>query len=227
MIEWIKRVKAVARKAVEIALSRVETHEVCEVISYDSVTNTVSLQPVVKRMRTQDPNNLTTVQAQVIEDIPVAQGGSGGVLLTAAPQEGTYGYLHVSKRKLSSWLLKGGIVEPSSVRQFSSSDGVFYPCVLPLIPDGDNGALLVPVKTDRVEIRSRDGINYIAVTTAGNAELNGTKIKLGTAATEPAIKGTTFMNKDNAHTHSTAFGPSGVPIVPWTPADFSTKTFVE
>lgn len=39
--------------------------------------------------------------------------------------------------------------------------------------------------------------------------------------TEPAMLGNKFMAKDNAHTHSTAFGPSGPPLVQWTASDFS------
>lgn len=47
-----------------------------------------------------------------------------------------------------------------------------------------------------------------------------------TEGTEPVIKGTTFKGKYAAHTHSTAFGPSGPPIEPLTPDVFNDKVLV-
>ena len=55
----------------------------------------------------------------------------------------------------------------------------------------------------------------------GSIELKANGEMIVNNGTEPAVLGNKFMKKDNAHTHSTAFGPSGSPIVPWTVADFS------
>ncbi|NIS15866.1 MAG: hypothetical protein GWN96_06460 [candidate division Zixibacteria bacterium] len=153
------------------------------------------------------------------------QYGSGKCLLTIAPQAGSYGYYHVSQRALDSWLTKGGIVDPSSSRKFDISDGVFEPGLYPLIPDGDNGLIVPAINTDRIELRTRVGTCYVAVLDDETVEIDApVTVKVGgAAATEPAMQGSKFITKYNAHTHSTAFGPSGAPIVPWVPADNSTK----
>ena len=59
-----------------------------------------------------------------------------------------------------------------------------------------------------------------------HVEIEGIQIRVGAGATEPAMQGTKFITKYNAHTHTGAFGPTGPPIVPWTVADNSTKVKV-
>ncbi|MCP4604481.1 MAG: hypothetical protein GY847_28825 [Proteobacteria bacterium] len=59
---------------------------------------------------------------------------------------------------------------------------------------------------------------------SGNVTVDGPVIKVGgSGASEPALQGTKFIVKFNAHTHTTAFGPSGPPVIPWLTTDNSTK----
>jgi hypothetical protein len=161
------------RRGIRAAISDVHTHMVCQVVSYTAATNTCSLQPCIKVIRTDDPNNLTAVQLPVIEDIPVKQIGSGKCLLTVAPQAGSYGELHVSERSLDNWLTKGGIVDPASSRKFDLSDGVFHPGLYPFAVDGDNGLLVVPVATDRISLRNRLNTGQISVLDDGTVQITG------------------------------------------------------
>jgi len=53
--------------------------------------------------------------------------------------------------------------------------------------------------------------------------LQGTQVMLGGEGGEPVIKGTSFMNFFNTHTHGTGVGPSSPPMVLMAPAQLSTK----
>ncbi len=48
-------------------------------------------------------------------------------------------------------------------------------------------------------------------------------LELGAGATEALVKGQSFMSLFNSHTHTTAWGPSGPPMAPMTPAQLSAK----
>ena len=165
-------VERIARLVFRREIADVHTHAVAQVVSYAALTNTCSIQPCIRRIRSEDPNNLTTVQLPQIDDVPVMHRGSGKCLLTVAPQAGSYGVLHVSERSLDNWILSGGIVDPSSARKFDIGDGFFDPGAYPAMLDGNNGSLAVPVNTDRIELRDRLGTSYVAVTDAGVVELN-------------------------------------------------------
>jgi hypothetical protein len=89
--------------------------------------------------------------------------GSGKCVFTVAPQEGSYGALHVTQRSIANWIINGGIVEPGSIRKFDISDSFFVPGMYPTVVDGDNGKLQSPVNTDRIELRTRTGDTSISV----------------------------------------------------------------
>ena len=75
-------------------------------------------------------------------------------------------------------------------------------------------------------ITAENSSGIIELQSSGNVICDGPLVKLIDGSTEPAMQGNKFMTKYNAHTHSTAFGPSGPPIVPWTAGDMSSKVTV-
>lgn len=159
------------RAARAILAGEVRTHIPCQVVSYTAATNLVSVQPCINVIRTEDPDNLTTVQLPVIEDVPVRQFGSGKCLLTIAPQTDSYGVLHVSDRALEKWITLGGIQDPSSSKKFDMSSAFFEPGAYPIMIDGDNGLIVPPVDTDRIAMRNRFNSSFVAVTDTGAVEL--------------------------------------------------------
>lgn len=236
---WTREIKRVAKAVFKLEMSQVRTHVPAQVVSFDSALNTCSVQPCIKILRTDDPNNTYTRELPQINDVPVRAFGSGKCLLTVAPQVGSYGYLHVSDRRLERWLTEGGIVEPISAQKFDISDCVFEPGLYPLVVDGDNGKLQSAVKTDRIELRTRSGSTFVAVVddesieieTTGNVSINGaeTVIQNGTdyAVQYTALKSAfdtlksdfnTFVTTVyNLHNHPTApVGPVSVPSLPGT-----------
>jgi hypothetical protein len=171
---WVRQLKKMVRRYIRAFLDEeLQTHLPCEVISYDADENLVSLQPCINAIRMLDADNLTTVQMPRIDDVPVQQFGSGKVLFSVAPQEGSYGNLHVTKHRLETWLTKGGIVDPNSSILFDANDGFFDPGVYPLVIDGDNGKLIAPIQTDRIEMRTRDRGGYISLLSNGIVHIQG------------------------------------------------------
>ncbi len=65
------------------------------------------------------------------------------------------------------------------------------------------------------------------VTATNIATVEGKTVKLGANATEAVIKGNTFQQYFNQHTHPTAVGPSGPPIMPMPNSNLSTKVVTE
>ena len=224
-MSWPRKLVALIRSIIKLEQALIHTHIPGQIISYNATTNLASIQPCVNIIRTTDPDNMGGLEQAVLEDVPVKHQGSGKIVLTCAPQVGSYGILHISERALDDWLVKGGKNNPSNARRFDLSDAFFDPGIYPLIVDGNNGLLVPPVNTDRIEMRTRLGTGYVAVVDDGNIEIDGlVTVKIGgSAASEPAMHGTKFITKYNAHVHSTAFGPSGIPAVPWLSTDNSLK----
>ena len=167
-----RTVIAVAKRAARAILaSEVRTHMPAQVVSYNPTLNTCVVQPTIKAIRTEDPNNLATVLLPQIADVPVQQFGSGTLVITVPPIAGSYGLLHVSDRDIDSWLLKGGIVDPASSRKFNSTDSVFYPGLYPMVPP-----FAPPVNIDRIEMRNSLGTSYIALTNTGSIEITGNSL---------------------------------------------------
>jgi hypothetical protein len=188
MFDWVRDAVKLIRAEVQRAIAEdLETHEQCVVVSYDAALNLVSIQPVIKRIRTDDPNNMTTILGPQIDDVPVQQAGSGKCLLTVAPQPGSYGTYHVSARDFSAWLDAGGVQDPASSRKFDISHGTFEPGTYPTTTDGDNGKLSVAIQTDRVEIRTRDRTGYVSVLDNGKVEINGTTVEVVSSSDAAAL----------------------------------------
>ena len=121
--ETIRLVKSI----VDSALADVHTHMPAQVVSYNETNNTVSVQPCINRIRTDDPSNLKTIQLPIISDVPVAFFGDSTFVITMPLTEGSYGILHFSERAIDKWLASAGIVDPASSRRFDLSDAMFSP----------------------------------------------------------------------------------------------------
>jgi hypothetical protein len=181
-------IKRVTTAVFEAFKPSIRTHIVCTVIDYDGTTNTATVQPVNRALRTTDPDNLTTVEIPPLTDVPVMQRGSGKLWLTVAPAAGSYGVLHISDREIETWLAKGKINDPVSMRTHDINDALFEPGALPLIVDGDNGQLSPAIDTDRISLRTRDNVTHVSVlddgTVSTHADANLAMSTAGNAGIE-------------------------------------------
>lgn len=161
-MSYLSNLKSLISRIVDNWLYNVRTHLPAQVVSYDSTANTCSVQPCVKQLKFVDPDK-TEVNLPQLDDVPVAQCGSGKLLLSVAPQVGSYGTIHVFDRSIAEWLESGGIVTPANIRRHSLSDALFVPDLYPLVEDGDNGLIATGLDTDRISLRTRTGSTKISV----------------------------------------------------------------
>lgn len=161
-MSWITKLVKLVRDVFDEKAADLHTHLPARCVSFDATSNTCSIQLCVKRIRADDPNNLTYVELPIIRDVPVHQFGSGDVWLTVAPQVDAYGSYHVSERSISRWIKEGGVTEPESFRKFDISDGVFIPGLLPTATES-HGKLDTAISTDRIGLRTRNGDAQISL----------------------------------------------------------------
>ncbi len=191
-------VKIIKRIVRSILATEHDNHIIAQVVSYDGSNNTCSVQPVVKIFRTQDPDNLATVMLPQIDDVPVMQRGSGMFLLSCAPQPDSYGMLHVTDRELETWMNAGGIVDPVKSRRFNATDSVFDPGLYHLVADGDNGLISPAINTDRIELRTRDGVAFISIIDDSTIEIEAdskVSIKTSGVSSQVTINGNLTVDK--------------------------------
>jgi hypothetical protein len=88
----------------------------------------------------------------------------------------------------------------------------------------DNAAPNQKIRLDATskEITIEDGNGNKVLLGATGARIDATAIDLGGDATEPLVKGTSWLRWATSHTHPTSVGPSGTPTVPPTTALLTT-----
>ena len=132
----------------ESNMLRQRTVIIGQVVSFNSVANSVDVQPVLQRKFIEDekPSNLP-----IINDVPVAFFGGGGFWITIEPAAGDYCILLISDRSIDLWKETGGIVSPDKGRHHDFNDAIAYLGLNPF-----NNALQ-NVAQNAIHIRSRDG----------------------------------------------------------------------
>lgn len=158
-----RRVHAIARRVFESLSPGIRTHLPVKITSYDGATNTCKAQPTIRALRTEDPDNKTAVDLPELSDAPVVQFGSGKLLLSCAPAVDSYGVAHVSDRDIEEWIGNGGINNLKGLRTHDLSDSFIHHGAYTLKEDGDNGLIAEPIRTDRIELRTRSGLTNISV----------------------------------------------------------------
>lgn len=174
----MRGIHRLVRRMIDAALAEVHTHMLAEVVSYDAEMNTCSVQPFPDKICIARADAMTTASWPILEDVPVLQLGSGKLWLTVPPLAGTFGTLHINERSIEKWLATADEGGPTSTRRFSISDAVFIPGVVPLLPSGDTGAFVVPIETDRISLRTRDGAASVSVLDDGTVEITTTSKKI-------------------------------------------------
>jgi hypothetical protein len=189
-------IKKIAERVFRRLQPTIRTTLIGQVVSYDDTTNTAEIQPVVNAVRFGDAGTLTK-QLPVLADVPVVLPGSGKTWLTFGPAVGSYGVIAVTDREIATWLTNGGIVDPEDVRMHSLSDAVFYPGVVPLAVDGDNGAIEEPIATDRISLRTRSNLTEVSVLADETVNVN---VNDGAATLVIDVDGNVTLTTDGAVT---------------------------
>lgn len=188
-----------------------------KIVTYDPITQTADVQPLLKRPVVFDDGTIEPDDLPIVPSVPIAFPRGGGFFLSFPMAKGDLVLLVFCDRSIDKYKTSGGTAptDPIDVRTNDISDAVAYPGFYPMLRALKDGA-------------ANSSVMAFGKETGMQIHIDETGIRLGgMAATEPAMQGTKFIAKYNSHTHTTAFGPSGVPVILWLPADNSLKVKVE
>lgn len=162
------------RVAVRNAALEMRTHTMCTVTSYDPVLQTVAVT-VDMRQRIKDPSKLPTAAdpnptflqlPAPLKGIPVAWPKTRKGYVTFELETGDRGELHVQDRAVDGYVPTGLPAEPARHWTHNLADSVFHPTTIHA-----TGAITPP-------------------TSIAGTVIEGTLVKLGRNADDPAMKGT-------------------------------------
>lgn len=164
--------------------------------SYDPTTQKADVKPLIKSENVLEDGTIEYLPIPVIPNVPVAFPGGNGFMVTFPLTKGDTCLIIFSEASLDTWLSKGGDVEPSVATRHDFSDAVIYP----------------GLKSFKNPLNNASGDNMIVGADNGTSmiEISVSEVVVGGAGAEPLIPLSDFL----AHTHSSAMGPTGVPLDP-------------
>jgi hypothetical protein len=136
----------------------------------------------------------------------------------------TYDYIKEQSHDIAAELQEENSYEGTQSIVF---DGEALPGTLKIIYTRKKG-LVMALGDAKVQLDTQNGGELRIVIKMGDDEIRmeqnkvivkSEHIELGEGAVEKLVKGSTFLNYFNSHTHQTGVGPSGVPIVLMTDAE--------
>lgn len=180
---------------VETRLEEVHTSLVGRVESYDSTTQTASVQVLTKRAHVDETGQRVVRVVPPIPRVPVMSIGGGGFRLTFPIAKGDGVLIVVSEASLDRWIARGGLVDPADDARFSIKDAIAIPGLRsPADP-------LVAPPTDRMTLGHEGGLQL---------KLTTTEIQAG--GVNALVTKSEFAN----HVHVCPAGTSNAPFAPIT-----------
>lgn len=196
---------------IDAALKNLHTSLPGVVQSYDAATQTVSVQPAIKRVFSEKG----ATPLPVCVDVPVCFPGGGDFYLTFPVKAGDDCILVFSERCIDYWHVNGGVQLPAEYRLHDLSDA------FAIVGVNSQPRKLASVQTDGAELRTRDRSTYIKLTNGtiyikgnivhdgnntqtGNLARTGTSTQTGQATVQGgmAVSGGTGVTMSGNLTHS-------------------------
>jgi len=221
------------KEGVDARLKELHTSLPGIIETFDSETQTASVQPAIKRIfKTHDGEKeiLIPEDLPLLINVPVKFPRGGGYSVTLPVKKGDECLLTFCERSIDNWYKFGGINLPGSRRFHSLSDAVVE------VGLSSSGNLIPNFDTDNLQIKKDDGSVEITLLSDGTMKLKGTTITLDgdvVVTGDASISGDTTITKDltaknvtgntevtvgiiglSTHIHSTPSGPSGPPTAP-------------
>jgi hypothetical protein len=173
--------------------------------SYDATTQTATVKPLLKDEVKQEDGTTAVESLPVLQGVPVAFPGGGGMRMTFPVAAGDYCELHFSDRSLDQWKAKGGEVDPIDRARHALKDAVARVGIRPpAAPWSGADASCVTIGSDA------GAAEFVATATRVLTELN--KLK-------DAINGHTHASNGTAPTS----GVAGIPVSVSAPASATVK----
>lgn len=149
----------VLNDAIEAKLLRLNVMLPGRVEKYDPTLCKADIQPLLQSKFADG----TVVDLPIITNCPVQFMRTKQAGISVPLKVGDTGSIIFSQRSIDTWMLKGGITDPSDTRHHDLSDGVFWPGLMPITevfsaPDPDNVVI-------------QNGISKISVTPNGKFKL--------------------------------------------------------
>jgi hypothetical protein len=152
-----------------------------KVLSWDSSTNTVQLEPQFFEVwRDGEERRTETIAAPedaYIDNVPVLFPRSGTWSITFPIEAGSFGLVICTKYSLDVWRNQGNAGDPGDLRRFTMSGAVFHPVNL-----HPNGSALSNVSSTTMNLAGSD--DFIALAAKVDAAFNAMVV-----ATVPALDG--------------------------------------
>jgi hypothetical protein len=123
----------VLRDAITARLDEVRTAMPASVSSYDPVTQTGTVQPLIQRVQTDEEGNEFVESLPPIDKVPFLFPRAGAFYLTMPVQAADIVLLVIADRSLDRWRAMGGTVDPGDLRSHDPSDAVAIPGVYPTL----------------------------------------------------------------------------------------------
>ena len=196
---------------IDAALKNLHTSLPGVVQSYDAATQTVSVQPAIKRVFSEKG----ATHLPVCVDVPVCFPGGGDFYLTFPVKAGDDCILVFSERCIDFWHANGGVQLPAEYRLHDLSDA------FAIVGVNSQPRKLASVQTDGAELRTRDRSTYIKLTNGtiyikgdivhqgnntqtGNLARTGTSTQTGQATVQGgmAVSGGTGVTMSGNLAHS-------------------------
>lgn len=200
----------VIQDAIESRLCELHTALPAKVVSYDSSTGMADLQPLLKR-KFKDGE---LVDLPVCNAVPVCFPRTTTSYIHLPIKKDDLGLIVFSERSIDRYKIFGGSQDPQDPRKHSLSDAFFvlggYPMTVPPVGIEDGAIHLKNIASDVImkengEITLKNFIGELTVNPAGKIKIKGLTGELLDLMSQ-------HLDKDMAHTHPTAVGPSGPPL---------------
>lgn len=130
---------------------------VATVVSWDSDTNTVSVQPALSLERLRADGTTVVERLPVLVNCPVEFPQAGPFALTFPIAAGDEGLVTITSRCIDSWFQSGGHGVAPDKRMHDLSDGVFNPSLR------NQGRRLGSISTTDVQLRHEDGDAFVGI----------------------------------------------------------------
>lgn len=132
--------------AMDVRLEDMHVSMPGRVVSYDATKQSASVQPLVKRITTDETGARVTETLPIINDVPVVFPGAGSYAITWPITVGDSVLLVFAETSLDRYLLSGNIVDPIDPRRFALSDAIAIPGLRPFnnpVPSVPTNALVI------------------------------------------------------------------------------------
>ena len=140
----------------------------CIVESFDSVKQTVEVQPVVKRVFIDsETGNKINTDLPLLINVPILYPKGGGFSLTFPIKKGDECLVFFAERSIDDWYDTGEIRLQNQKRFHDLSDGVAF------VGLTSKPNVLSDYKTDQVQLRNDSGTSTIAIQNNGLIKIKG------------------------------------------------------